>query len=90
MKEGEFVFDYFLRVLTVINNFKRNGEKLDDVRIMEKVFRLLDLKFEYIVIVIEEIKDLEVMTIEQFFGLLQVYEEKKKKKEDIIEQVFNM
>jgi len=86
MREGELVSDYFSRVLTVTNNLKRNGEKLDDVRIMEKVLRSMDSKFEHIVTVIEETKDLEAMTMEQLIGSLQAYEEKKKKKEDIVEQ----
>ncbi|CAJ2639360.1 unnamed protein product [Trifolium pratense] len=87
MKEGELISDYFSRVLTVTNNLKRNGEKYDDVRIMEKVLRSVDPKFEHIVTVIEETKDLEDMTMEQLLGSLQAYEEKKKKKEDIEEQV---
>lgn len=44
---------------TVTNNLKRNGGKLDEVRIMEKVLRQLDPKFEHIVNVIEKTKDLE-------------------------------
>ncbi|GAU34810.1 hypothetical protein TSUD_394360 [Trifolium subterraneum] len=87
MKEGELISDHFSRVLTVTNNLKRNGEKYDDVRIMEKVLRSLDPKFEHIITVIEETKDLEAMTIEQILGSLQAYEERKKKKEDIEEQV---
>lgn len=70
MREGELVYDYFSRVLTVINNLKRNGEKLDDVRIMEKFLRSKDLKFEHIVTVIKETKDLEAMTMEQLLGSL--------------------
>lgn len=54
---------------------------------MEKALKLIDPKFEYIVIVIEETNDLEAMTMKQVLGSLQVYEEKKKKKQYIEEKV---
>ena len=53
---------------------------------MEKILRSLDPKYEHIVTIIEETRDLEAMTIEQLLGSLQVYEEKKKKK-GIMEQL---
>nr|KYP59347.1 hypothetical protein KK1_014780 [Cajanus cajan] len=46
---------------------------------MERVLRSIDLNFEHIVAIIEETKDLEVMTIKQLLGLLEAYEETKKK-----------
>ena len=80
MKEGELISDYFSRVLTVTNNLKRNGEKLDEVRIMEKVLRSLDSKFEHIITVIEETKYLETITMEQLLGSLQAYEKRRRRK----------
>ncbi|PKU77376.1 Retrovirus-related Pol polyprotein from transposon TNT 1-94 [Dendrobium catenatum] len=77
MKEVEVVSDYFTIVLAVSNQLKRNGEKLEDVNSM----------FDHIVVIIEETKDLEAMTIEQLLGSLQAYEEKKKKKQVITEQL---
>ena len=90
MKQGEIVSDYFSRVLTVTNQLKRNGEKLDDVKIIEKILRSLDPKFEHIVAIIEETKNLNEMTMEQLLGSLLAHEEKKKKKEGIVEQLFNL
>ena len=84
MKKGVLISDYFSRVLTVTNNLKKNGEKLDEVRIMEKILRSLDSKFEHIVAVIEETKDLETMTMEQVLGSLQSYEEKRRRRRNKI------
>ena len=66
MKSSKPISAYFTRVLTVSNQLKRNGEELEDTRIMEKILRLLDPKFELIVVTIEETKNLVDMTIEPF------------------------
>ena len=80
MKEAKTISNYVSRVLTTSNQVKRNGEKLDNLRIMEKIRCSLDPNFEHIVVTIEETKDLEAMTLVQLQGSLQAYEEKHKKK----------
>ncbi|KAE8655864.1 hypothetical protein F3Y22_tig00117016pilonHSYRG00207 [Hibiscus syriacus] len=78
------------KVVAVSNQLKRNGEMLEDVRIIEKILRSLDPKFEHIVVTIEETKDLEEMKIEQLQGSLQAYEEKHKKKHEFTEQLLKL
>ncbi|XP_038896515.1 keratin, type II cytoskeletal 2 epidermal-like [Benincasa hispida] len=78
MKETEVIAEYHTKVMAVVNQLRQNGEEITDVHVMEEVLRSLNIKFEIIATTIEETQDLKNMTIEQFIGSLQAYEEKRK------------
>lgn len=75
MEPTQKVADYFTRILSITNLMKGCGEKLDDQMIMEKILRSLSPRFDYIVCVIEESKNLEDLKIEELQGSLEAHEQ---------------
>ncbi|XP_074378708.1 uncharacterized protein LOC141720258 [Apium graveolens] len=62
---------------------KRNGESLDDVRVMENLLRSLTRKFDYVVTSIEESKDLSMISIDELVGSLRAYEQRMTQYDDV-------
>ena len=79
MKEGENISYYFLRLLVIVNQMKRNCEKIKDIRVVEKTLRSLTTKFEHVVVAIDESKYLETLSIEKLMGPLQVHLQRMQK-----------
>jgi gag-polypeptide of LTR copia-type len=62
MKESEDVLDYITRVELMVNQLKRNGEYMNESRVVKKILRSLVDEFENMVCAIEESKNLAKMT----------------------------
>lgn len=79
MKESESVEEYFIRVLAITNQMRSNGETMTDSKVTEKILRNLSEKFMYVVVSIEESKDIESITLDELQSSLVVHEQKFKK-----------
>ena len=74
MDDKESINNYFIKILTLTNQMKINGDKIIDQIINEKILRTLPFKFDYIVIAVEESKDLSKMSINELQGTLKGHE----------------
>lgn len=55
---------------------KQLDETMQDVRVIEKILCSLNKRFNHVVVVIDESKNLGTMIVDKLNGLLQAYEEK--------------
>ena len=76
MKENENLNDYFSRFMELINQMKSYGDSIDDDQIVEKVLISILVKFDPIVAVIENKKDLSTLSVQGFMGALKSYEQR--------------
>ena len=74
MKEEENIATYLLQVDGIVNTIRGICEKLDESLIVQKVLRLLPLRFDSKVYTLEERKDLDCLTIDELNGVLTAYE----------------
>lgn len=75
MKNGESINDYFARTLIIANKMRMHGETMFDLNVIEKILRLMTLRYDYVVCSIEESRDLGSMTIDELQSSLLVHEQ---------------
>ncbi|KAL5706857.1 hypothetical protein ACHQM5_024970 [Ranunculus cassubicifolius] len=73
MKESELLKDYFTRFLDVVNQMKTYGELISDLRVVEKILISLPERYDSIVSVIEQTKDLETLGVEDLMGTIKAF-----------------
>ncbi|CAN0880806.1 hypothetical protein LINGRAHAP2_LOCUS13857 [Linum grandiflorum] len=75
-KEGESIKDFHSRVAEIVNQIKVTGEAIDEKKIVERILCSLTPKFEHVVAVIEETKDLAKLSMTELMGSLVVHEQR--------------
>ncbi|KAH9302639.1 hypothetical protein KI387_014222, partial [Taxus chinensis] len=74
LRDEEDVAAYLLWVDEVVNAIRGLGEKIEEPVIVQKVLRSLPLRFDAKVSVIEEMKDLDKLSMDELHGILTAYE----------------
>ncbi|XP_028077802.1 uncharacterized protein LOC114279719 [Camellia sinensis] len=80
MNKNESISEHFNKTLTIVNQMRRCGEKMESLQVIEKILRSLSPKFEHVVVAIEESKDLNAMTTDEWMGTLEIHEQMINKK----------
>ncbi|XP_017420475.1 uncharacterized protein LOC108330506 [Vigna angularis] len=74
MMQGDRVREYFDKVIAITNQMKGCREVITNLMVIEKIMRSLSQKFDYIVMAIEESKELNKMKIEELQSSLEAHE----------------
>ena len=74
MEEDQKVSDYFSNMIEIVNLMKNCGENISDQMVVKKVLRSLSQKFDFIVVAIQEAKDVKAVKIEELQSSLEAHE----------------
>ncbi|XP_028089236.1 uncharacterized protein LOC114289666 [Camellia sinensis] len=76
MKESETLTDYFSKLMEIVNQMKSYGERVEQKRIVEKILVSLPEKYNTMVGIIEETKDISEMSVQELMGSLKAHEQR--------------
>lgn len=82
MDDNESATTFTSRVLAVTNQMKLCGEECKEQMKVEKILRSLTLKFEHLVVTLEETQDLSKLTVDEVSNKLQAREERMNEQQD--------
>jgi len=76
MEDTENIVDFFKQIIKLMNSMKLCGETITESTIVEKISRTLTLRFDHIVVAIEESGNIESLKIEELQGSLEAHEQR--------------
>jgi len=76
VKENESLNEYFNRLSELVNQMKSHKDTIDDRKIIYKILISFTKKFDPMMVVIEETKDLSTMFVQGLMGSLRSYEQR--------------
>jgi len=74
MEEDHKVSDYFSKMIEIMNLMKNCGENISGQMVVEKILKSLSQKFDFIVVAIQEEKDVKAMKIKELQSSLEAHE----------------
>lgn len=76
MKLGESITDFFTETLGIASKMRSNGGTMEEVKVVEKILRLLTPKIDYIVCSVEGSKNFAELRTNKLQSFLSVHEQK--------------
>ena len=68
LKDDQRINDYFSKLLFVVNQMNACGEVVSNQQVVGKIMRSLTSKFDFIVVAIQEAKDVKILKIEELLS----------------------
>ncbi|XP_060210929.1 uncharacterized protein LOC132637935 [Lycium barbarum] len=76
MIESEKIDEYCTRVMNIVNEMRNHGDVISDQQVVEKILVSVTEKYEYIVAITEETKDLSKLSIKELVGSFRAHEKR--------------
>lgn len=77
MIESEKIDEYCTRVMNIVNEMRNHGDEISDQQVVEKILISVTEKYEYIVAITEETKDLSQLSIKELVGSFRAHEKRR-------------
>ena len=91
MKEEEDIAAYFLWVDDIVNTMRGLRDRVENTTLFQKILRSLPMQFDSKVSSLEEMKDLDKLSMDEMHGILTTFEMRtKKEKLSIKEATFKV
>lgn len=88
MDDGESIQNYYTKITTIVNEMRIFGENISDNKIVEKILVSSPPKFDPMVFIIEEIKDIFSISVLELMESLKVPKRRTRHTKRSIESAF--